>query len=104
MARLWTTKSINGAIPITTSNDTLTFEINGTPYTITITSGTYNSSCHTNTSDLVNAIQNSITSQSIPIEVKVGGIYSPSDRYCVLVFEGVNLPTNIAGNMATIFN
>lgn len=105
MAKLWTNNSISGAITITSgSNDTLTFEINGTPYTITVPSNTYNSSHFTNTSELVNAIQTEITNQSIPIQVKVGGIYSPSSRYCVLVFEGANLPTNIAGNMATIFN
>jgi hypothetical protein len=53
---------------------------------------------------LVDAIQSSITAQSIPITARVGGVYSSSSRYCVLAFEGTNLPVNIAGNMATLFN
>jgi hypothetical protein len=105
MAKLWTNKSISGAITITTgTNDTLTFDINGTSYTVTVPSNTYNSSHFTNTSELVDAIQSSITAQSIPITARVGGVYSSSSRYCVLAFEGTNLPVNIAGNMATLFN
>jgi hypothetical protein len=104
MAKLWTDKSISGAITITTgTNDTLTFDISGTSYSVTIPSNTYNSSHFTNTSELVEAIKAEITLQSIPIEVKVGGIYSASSRYCILVFEGTNLPTNLGGNMSSLF-
>ncbi|RPK31748.1 hypothetical protein EDO6_02375 [Paenibacillus xylanexedens] len=71
---------------ITSSNNTFTFTIDDTSYTITLPNGTYKTIREKHESELVQAITSAASSLSIPVQFKLGGMHY-DQKYNVLIIE-----------------
>lgn len=106
---IWCTKAINGVITIVTgTNDTLTLTVDGVSKTITISGGDYGTNYIKHESDLVKALNEQFSANSIPVYARLGGIFGDNDllRKNVVVFQHQNGGTvaNVSGTMATVLN
>ncbi|WP_145413463.1 hypothetical protein [Paenibacillus xylanexedens] len=84
--QVWGSVDINKQVTITSSNNTFTFSVDGTPYTITLPTGTYNTIREKHESDLVQAITTAASSLSVPVQFKLGGMHY-DQKYNVLIIE-----------------
>ncbi|WP_145921883.1 hypothetical protein [Paenibacillus sp. O199] len=84
--QVWGSVDINKQVAITTSNNIFTFSVDGTPYTLTMPSGTYKTIREKHESELVQTITTAASSQSIPVQFKLGGMHY-DEKYNVLIIE-----------------
>lgn len=84
--QVWGSVDINKEVAITSSNDTFTFSVDGTPYTITLPTGTYKTIREIHNSELVEAITTAASTLSIPVQFNLGGMHY-DQKYNVLMIE-----------------
>ncbi|PYE51459.1 hypothetical protein HUB98_05570 [Paenibacillus barcinonensis] len=85
----WGSVDIHNQVTITASNNTFTFSVDGTPYTITLSNGTYNTIREKHESELVQAITTAASSLSIPVVFRLGGMHY-DQKYNVLIVEHID--------------
>ncbi|EPY09416.1 MULTISPECIES: hypothetical protein [Paenibacillus] len=105
---LWGTKDIRGDVKIMkATNDTLTFDVDGSSYTITLEEGVYHTLREKHSSALVEALKEKVMQQTIPIEVMLGGALNDDGKVNYVVFEHKSggVIDNFGGTMKSlIFN
>ncbi|WP_146259700.1 hypothetical protein [Paenibacillus silvae] len=84
--QVWGSVDINKEVTITSSNNTFTFSVDDTSYTITLPTGTYNTIRELHSSDLIQAITSAASSLSIPVQFRLGGMHY-DQKYNVLIIE-----------------
>lgn len=109
MAELvWGTKDIRGDVKITKgANDTLTFDVDGNSYSVTLDEGVYHTLREKHSSALVEALKEKVVQQTIPIEVMLGGALNDDGKVNYVVFEHKSggVIDNFGGTMKNlIFN
>ncbi|MCP1184931.1 hypothetical protein [Paenibacillus sp. 1781tsa1] len=91
--QVWGSADINHQVTITSSNNTFTFSIDDTPYTITLPNGTYMTIREKHESELIQAITLATSSLSIPVQFKLGGMHY-DQKYNVLIIEHTDKDNN----------
>lgn len=84
--QVWGSVDITNQVIITSSNNTLTFDVDGTAYTVALPNGTYNTIREKHESELIQAITTAASSLSIPVQFKLGGMHY-DQKYNVLILE-----------------
>ena len=84
--QVWGSVDINNQVTITSSNNTFTFNVDGTPYTLTVPNGTYSTIREKHESELVQAITIAASSLSIPVVFRLGGMHY-DQKLNVLIIE-----------------
>nr|WP_145401732.1 hypothetical protein [Paenibacillus xylanexedens] len=84
--QVWGSVDINKEVTITSSNNIFTFSVDGTPYTITLPTGTYRTTREIHDSELVQAITAAASSLGTPVVFKLGGMHY-DQKYNVLIIE-----------------
>lgn len=105
---LWGTKDIRGDVKITKgTNDTLTFDVDGNSYLITLEEGVYHTLREKHSSALVEALNDKVAQQTIPVDVLLGGALNDDGKVNYVVFEHKSggVIDNFGGTMKSlIFN
>ncbi|MDT8975030.1 hypothetical protein RQP50_02095 [Paenibacillus sp. chi10] len=105
---LWGTKDIRGDVKITKgANDTLTFDVDGNSYSVTLDEGVYHTLREKHSSALIQALSEKVAQQTIPIDVMLGGALNDDGKVNYVVFEHQSggVIDNFGGTMKSlIFN
>lgn len=84
--QVWGTVNITNKVTITSSNNTLAFDVDGTTYTITVPNGTYTTIREKHESELIQAITTAASSLSIPVQFRLGGMHY-DQKFNVMIIE-----------------
>ncbi|WFR61556.1 hypothetical protein P9222_24540 [Paenibacillus amylolyticus] len=84
--QVWGSVDISKQVTITASNNTFTFNVDGSSYAITIPVGTYTTSRQRHESELIQAISKAGAAQNIPVQFILGGMHY-DEQYNVLILE-----------------
>ncbi|MBD8836257.1 hypothetical protein IFU39_00290 [Paenibacillus sp. CFBP 13594] len=84
--QVWGSVEINKQVTITSSNNTFTFNVDSTPYTLTLPDGIYTTIREKHESELVQAITTAASSLAMPVVFKLGGMHY-DQKYNVLIVE-----------------
>ncbi|MEK4427674.1 hypothetical protein MHB54_00290 [Paenibacillus sp. FSL M7-0802] len=84
--QVWGSIDINTPISIISSNNELTFAIDGKTYTLTIPVGTYKTVREQHSSELVSILNTLANDVNAPVEFKLGGMHY-DQKYNVVVIE-----------------
>lgn len=89
-SQVWGTSDLNGEVTLTNSNNTLTFQVDSIPYSITIPIGTYKGNRDHFVSQLINPINTQLTFVDAPVFARLGGVHI-DEHINVLVLEHKDL-------------
>ena len=83
---IWGDVSVTGNVDVQSGvNDEFTFDVNGSPVSITIPQATYNTIREFHYSELVDKLQELFEADSVPAKIILGGIYDDNGKYNVAV-------------------
>ena len=106
--QVWGSVDISKRVTITASNNTFTFNVDNTLYTLAIPVGTYTTSQQRHESELIQAITKAGAALNIPVRFILGGMHY-DEKYNVLIMEHTDTSNEhvidqFAGNaMDTLF-
>lgn len=84
--QVWGSVDISKQATITANNNTFTFHVDDSSYTITIPVATYTTSQQRHESELLQAISKAGAAQNIPVRFILGGMHY-DEKYNVLILE-----------------
>jgi hypothetical protein len=105
---VWGTKNIRGEVVVTAGvNDTLTLDVDGVNYTVTLAPKTYKTLRELHWSEFVGALNTAFALQGIPVDVKLGGALNDDGKQSLVVFvhkfnTGTERIENFGGNMKSL--
>ncbi|MGN7412564.1 hypothetical protein [Paenibacillus sp. SAF-068] len=106
--QVWGSVDISKQVTVTASNNTFTFNVDGSSYMVMIPVGTYTTSRQRHESELIQAISKAASAQNIPVRYILGGMHY-DEQYNVLILEHLDTSNEhvidqLAGNARdTIF-